>query len=225
MRRLIVLRPEPGASATVQAAQALGLDAHAIPLFQIEPVAWDAPDAGSFDAMLLTSANAVRHAGDQLQRLRGLKAYAVGEATATAARDAGLDIAATGDSGIERLLGSLEADIRLIHLCGEDRMNVDARQAITSVTVYRAKEVEAPDGLVAIHGSTVAVHSPRAARRLGRLADDTRLERSEVRIAAISRAAADAAGAGWERCEAADAPTDQALLALAARLCDKPDPE
>ena len=44
MRRLLVLRPEPGASATVERARALGLDAVAMPLFEVEPVAWDAPD-------------------------------------------------------------------------------------------------------------------------------------------------------------------------------------
>ena len=40
MRRVLVLRPEPGASATVERARRLGLDAVAIPLFEIEPVAW-----------------------------------------------------------------------------------------------------------------------------------------------------------------------------------------
>src|SRR5690348_12835066 len=32
MRRLVVLRPEPGASRTVESARALGLDAEAMPL-------------------------------------------------------------------------------------------------------------------------------------------------------------------------------------------------
>ena len=33
MKRVLVLRPEPGASATVERARALGLDAVAVPLF------------------------------------------------------------------------------------------------------------------------------------------------------------------------------------------------
>ena len=41
--------------------------------------------------------------------LRGLPVYAVGEATAEAARNGGFDIAATGDAGVDRLLGSIEA--------------------------------------------------------------------------------------------------------------------
>ena len=44
MRRLIVLRPEPGASATMERARERGLDPVAMPLFEIEPVAWHAPD-------------------------------------------------------------------------------------------------------------------------------------------------------------------------------------
>ena len=55
-------------------------------------------------------------AATSLQELRGLKVYAVGEATADAARDAGFDIAATGDAGVDRLLGSIEPDLKLLHL-------------------------------------------------------------------------------------------------------------
>ena len=86
MRRVIVLRPEPGASETVARARELGLDAVAIPLFEVEAVEWTAPEAGGFDGLLLTSANAIRHGGDQLQSLRGLPVYAVGKATSEAAR-------------------------------------------------------------------------------------------------------------------------------------------
>ena len=92
MRRVIVLRPEPGASETVARARQLGLDAVAMPLFEIEALAWAAPSSAAFDGLLLTSANAVRSAGPQLESLRGLAAYADREATAAAARDAGFDI-------------------------------------------------------------------------------------------------------------------------------------
>ncbi len=218
MRRLVILRPEPGASATAERARAIGLEPVAMPLFKVEPVAWEAPDAGSFDALLLTSANAVRHGSDGLQKLRQLPVYAVGEATAAAAREAGFDIASTGDAGVERLLGSIGSDVRLLHLCGEHRTETDAKQAITTIPVYRAAELPLPDDFRRIEGQVVAVHSPRAGKRLAELG----MDRSTVRIAAISPAAATAAGPGWERCEAADAPNEEALLALAARLCDNP---
>jgi len=221
LRRLLVLRPEVSANATVARARAAGLEAIAIPLFEIEPVEWQAPDAGSFDGLLLTSANAVRSAGEQIDLLRGLRVYAVGDATAEAARGAGFDIAATGDSGIDRLLDSIEADLRMLHLCGAERREPrDARQAITPLTVYRSREIDQPD-LSPAPGQLALIHSPRAGMRFAELVKD----RTTIAVAAISKAALEAVGEGWEMAEAADAPNDDALLALATRLCNKPDPE
>jgi uroporphyrinogen-III synthase len=221
MRRLLVLRPEPGASATVERARECGLEASAVPLFEVEPVPWNRPDAGSFDGLLLTSANGVRCAGEDLNDLRGLKAYAVGQATANVAREAGFDIAATGDSGVDRLLGSIDPDIKLLHLCGEDRRAPEgARQQITAISVYKARAVERPDLREAV-GNIALVHSPRAARRLAELVSD----RGSIAVAAISEAAAEAAGTGWQVVEAAQEPTDDALLALAARLCNNSPPK
>jgi len=221
MTRLLVLRPEPGASATVAKARQLGLDAMAAPLFEIEPVAWETPDPASFDGLLLTSANAVRCAGEQIDKLRGLKAYSVGEATAEAARDAGFDIASTGDSGVDRLLGSIEADLKLLHLCGEGRHQpTEPRQSITPLVVYRSRAIESPN--LAIDDGTVAlIHSPRAGQRFAELVPD----RGPVTIAAISPATAEAAGSGWKNVAVADQPCDEALLALAASLCNNSPPK
>lgn len=221
MRALIVLRPEPGASETVERARALGLEARAMPLFEVEPLEWQVPGAGSFDGLLLTSANALRHGGEGLNALRGLPVHAVGEATATAAREAGFDIRSTGDDGVDRLLGSTDQDIRLLHLCGEHRRQLDARQEIVAVPVYRSAELPMPDALPEIGGSTVALHSPRAGARFAKLAEQAGLNRRSIRLAAISEAALAAAGDGWDKAEAADKPGDDALLAVAARLCDK----
>jgi uroporphyrinogen-III synthase len=221
MRRLVIVRPEPGASATVSSARAMGLDAFAMPLFEVEPVAWDVPDPHDFDALLLTSANAVRHGGVGLEKLRGLPVYAVGEATAEAARDAGFAIAGVGDGGVDRLLKSIPRDPRLLHLCGEHRVAPQSR-TITAAPVYRAAERPAPDGLERIAGQTVALHSPRAGARLAELVDAAGIDRGTIRIAAISEAASLATGGGWQSCEAAGKPDEAALLVLAARLCDNP---
>lgn len=221
MRRVLVLRPEPGAGATIERARGLGLEAIAVPLFEIEALEWKAPEAASFDALLLTSANAVRYGGNELLKLRGLKAYAVGDATALAGREAGFDIAATGDAGVERLLGSIEPGLKVLHPCGEDRRDpTDARQDVVPIAVYRSRAIEKPD-LSAVRGSIVLVHSPRAGRRLAELVAD----RGSIAIAAISSEAAKAVGSGWECIESARGPNDDALLALAARLCNNPPPK
>src|SRR4051812_36116582 len=140
MSRVLILRPEPGASDTVRRAKQWGLDAIAVPLFEVVARDWQSPKTHAFDGLLLTSANAIRHGGGELSRLRGLKVYAVGEATADAAREAGFDIAATGDSGVDRLLSSIEPDLRLLHLCGAERREPELlRQSITALAVYDAK--------------------------------------------------------------------------------------
>ncbi|MFA7587176.1 MAG: uroporphyrinogen-III synthase, partial [Novosphingobium sp.] len=58
---LVVIRPQPGCDSTVTAARAMGLDARSFPLFHIRPVAWEVPAADSFDAVMVGSANAMRH--------------------------------------------------------------------------------------------------------------------------------------------------------------------
>jgi uroporphyrinogen-III synthase len=218
MRRILVLRPEPGATATVGRARDLGLDAVAVPLFEVEPVRWTAPDGGRFDALLLTSANAVRHGGEGLQLYRHLPVYAVGEATARAAGEAGFTIAFVGDSNVDRLLDAIPPDLELLHLCGQHRKAPSgARQAITPVAVYRATEIPEPR-LSGFAEGVALIHSPRAGHRFAELAKD----RGKIAIAAISEAAAEAAGAGWAEVITASEPNDEALLALAARLCNKP---
>ncbi|HUE78220.1 MAG TPA: uroporphyrinogen-III synthase [Sphingomicrobium sp.] len=216
----MIVRPEPGARATVERAKAMQLDAFALPLFRVEPVEWTVPDPRDFDALLLTSANAVRHGGRGLEALRGLPVYAVGEATAAAARDVGFTSAGVGGGGLERLLGSVPPDLRLLHLCGEHRGPAPAGRAITAIPVYRSNPLPMPDGFRRIEGQTVAIHSPRAGERLGGLVDEAGIARNTIRIAAISEAAAKSAGKGWESCESVESPDETALLALAARLCD-----
>ena len=77
MRRLFVFRPEPASRQTVVKAQALGLDAVSIPLFELHKLEWSPPEAGDYDALLLTSANTVKMAGDRLDIYRALPVHAV----------------------------------------------------------------------------------------------------------------------------------------------------
>lgn len=221
MRRLVIVRPEPGASATAKAAGTLGVNVLKMPLFAVEPLAWTAPDAKGFDALLLTSANAVRFGGAELERLSALPAICIGEATAAAARERGIRIETVGSDDIESLLSEQPADLRLLHLCGEHRRDTSrAPQSIVAVPVYSSRELPAPDGFIAIEGAVIAVHSPRAASVIARLTDELAIRRDRVALAAISEATARAAGAGWDRVEVANSPTDARLLAIAARLCN-----
>lgn len=214
MRRLLLLRPAPGLSASKARAEALGLEVLACPLFAVVPVDWQAPDAKAFDGVLLTSANAARMGGTGLGHYKSLPVHAVGEATAAAARDAGFLVETVGNQGVDALLASLPDNLRLIHPTGRHRTRHGGRQAITDVIVYESGVVDHPP-LPQMAGLVVAVHSPRAGARLAELVED----RAGVIIAAISSAAADACGPGWQRVETAAGPNDHALLALASKLC------
>jgi uroporphyrinogen-III synthase len=213
LRSLLLLRPEPGLSTSAERARAMGLEVIECPLFRVEPIDWQAPDPGIYDALLLTSANAVRMAGPELAKLQRLPAHAVGAATAEAALATGLEVETLGTGNATELMSALPRSLKLLHLAGEDHVHV-GDWPIDHVIVYRAAALEEPD-LPAMSGLVAAVHSPRAGRRLAELVAG----RSQTAIAAISPAAAEACGGGWERVEAATAPNDQSLLALAARLC------
>ena len=211
MRPLVVLRPEPGATRTAARAEAMGLQVRRLPLFTIVAIDWTAPDPGQFDALVLTSANAVRHGGRELDKLKALPVHAVGEATAALARAAGFELAFVGDGGSRHL--PLPEGRRLLHLAGRDHVRMSAA---TTIPVYEARTIEPPPRLDDLADCVVAVHSPRAGRRLDQLV----AARSRTLIAAISPAAAEACGPGWKRIHSAAQPSDAALLALAARLCE-----
>jgi uroporphyrinogen-III synthase len=206
----------------VHRARERGLDAVAIPLFEVEPVAWQAPDIRRFDGLLLTSANALRHGGPELEALKSLPVYAVGAATADAAIEAGFTVAGMGNAGVDRLLASCRAGLRLLHLCGEHR-NVPsgAKQPIIPIPVYNSKARVPPPDLSGVEDAVLLVHSPRAGARLCEILGP-QFNWAGVAVAAIGPAAAKAVADHGGRVEAAQNPNDDALLALAERLCNKP---
>ena len=218
MRKLLLIRPEPGLAASAERARAMGLEVITCPLFLVEPVEWEAPEVAAFDGLLITSANAARHGGPALQALRSLPAYCVGEATAAATREAGLQVAKVGDGDVIGLLGQLPPSLRLLHLAGEDYRDTGAAKVERRI-VYRSFAIANP-GLPQLEGLVVAVHSPRAGARLAEMCS----ERGGAVIVAISAAAAEACGSGWERIEISGDLNDKSLLALAAALCQTSRP-
>lgn len=215
-RRALVLRPAPGNARTCAALAAAGVAAVALPLFRIVPCAWAAPDPAAHDALLLTSANAVRQAGAGLARLAHLPVVAVGAATAEAARGAGLSVALTGSGDVAAVVARAGAWPRLLHLAGRERI---AHPGVVAITVYASEAVDVPpEALAGAGGAVVLLHSPRAAARFVALLG-TR-SRADIRVAALSDAVAAAAGAGWDALAVAPEPDDAALVAAAARLAD-----
>src|SRR5687768_7259243 len=120
---VVAIRPEPGCSATVSAGLAQGLPMIGCPLLRIASRPWTPPPPEEVDGLLLGSANAVRHAGPAMSAFRDKPIYAVGEATAAAAQEAGLTVAAVGQGGLQAVLDTLvRPPLRLLRLAGEEHV-------------------------------------------------------------------------------------------------------
>lgn len=226
---MLILRSEPGASATAARAAAYGLAPIVAPLFTLRAVGWDAPDPTDFDAVLFTSANAAALSGGGLSGFTQLLAYCVGDTTAEAARTAGFDNVRIGPSDGAATVARMATDgvARALYLCGRDHIALDhPRIAIERRVAYAANASLRLSALAIAalgKGALVLLHSPRAASLFAGLADEARVARSHIRLAAISAATAQAAGEGWADRAIARAPRDEALLELAAGLCKTGD--
>ena len=221
---LIIIRPQPSCDATLAAARDLHFDAHGFPLFAIRPLAWDAPPRDSFDALLIGSANALRHGGGALAGWRGTPAYAVGETTAEAARAAGLDVIATGEGGLQALLGTLKPDHRrLLRLAGQKRVALVAPPGvILSERIVYASEAQPMPAVLADmlkKPCVVLLHSAEAAHHFAGQCDTHAIPRRRIALAALGPRIAAAVGDGWAAVTAAAAPNDHALLELAGEMC------
>ena len=223
-RPLALLRPEPGWSASAAAARAAGLKVLGRPLFAAEAVAWQLP-AGPFDALLAGSGSAFRLGGEGLASLASLPVYAVGDATAEAARAAGFKVARTGEGGLQQLLdGAAGKPLRFLRLAGEARVDLTPRpgQTVTERVVYRmapvpigidfAEEIRRTKPIVALHSAAAAAYFAQELERLG-------IARGELTVLALGTRIAEIVGPGWAALHIADRPSDAALLAKAASLC------
>lgn len=222
MKPLAVLRPEPGNAATAARIVAAGGRALRLPLFAVRALTWDPPAATEHDALILTSANAVRHAGPALARYRTLPVYAVGEATAAAAGAAGLAVVLTGGRDAADLARQAAAAGvgRALHLTGRERAAAQLPGVARAIAVYASDPLPlCTADLLPLAGAVALVHSPRAGALLATLVPD----RAGAAVAAISPAALAAAGGDWGASAVAATPDDAALIAAGLGLARSSD--
>ncbi len=220
---LLLLRPQPGNDASAARARAKGLEVVQLPLFEIAATEPGPLPRGPFDALLLTSANGACFGGAALAAFGHLPAYAVGEATAQAAREAGLADVIIGGGDAASTVPMIAADghARVLHVCGADTRPFDSQGlSIVRHVVYRSAERDETALRPLLDGlgrAVAAIHSPRAGSRFAALVAPAR--RPDFHIAAISPAAAETCGSGWARLALSPLPDDTALLACAEALC------
>ena len=228
--RLMITRPLEDAAPLAEELAGLGIESMVEPLLSIELSDAGIPDLSGVQALLLTSANGVR-AYCALARERRLPVYAVGDATARAAKDVGFAtvISAAGD------VASLAALVRdklkprdgaLVHVAGSNvagdlagllgQAGFEYRRA----QLYHARKAVAlsPVAMRALEGGSldgVVLYSPRTAESFVDLLTKAGAADLAKRLIAfcLSDAVANSAGAlAWSRVVVAATPDQAALI-------------
>lgn len=233
--RVLVFRPQQDAERSAQTLRERGKDPVVAPLFQILP-SGEKPPKGPFDALVLTSANAV----PALERLpkgwrASLPAFCVGTRTAEAAGELGFSAHSARGGRAELLaliLERLPGGRRLLFVAGRDRhedLPDRLREAGHEVTVWTAYEARAVDALPAVAADALrdgsadaALHySPRSAQTFLDLAGRAGLAeqaRALPQLALSAEIAAPLIAAGSDTVLVAEHPEEAALFAALDQL-------
>ncbi|MFU0505085.1 uroporphyrinogen-III synthase [Pseudaminobacter sp. NGMCC 1.201702] len=229
--RVLVTRPEPGASKTARRLEEAGFSPVILPLSRTVPLPVGIFPTGQIDAVAATSVNALRHApADLIASLACHRCFAVGAKTAAVAREMGFAAIVEGHGDAASLADMLlgEPDIaNVVYLAGrvrrdgfEDRL-AGGGIKISVIETYDTRPVKyMPDELdAALDGGTidaVLLYSAKAAEGFSNLlADPLRHSLFEsARYFCLSpRIAAALSGGSRSRIFTASKPTEDDLLA------------
>lgn len=222
IRRVWITRAQPGAARTAARLTTLGFEPVVASLLIIRPLAdalAHAPDLTTVAALAFTSPNGVAAFAALTPALRDRPVFAVGDATAEAARDAGFADAhsAAGDiHALARLIAARTVDGLILapgaaEPAGDLPALLPGRQ-VRRLPVYAAEESRLP---APADIDAVLVHSPRAARALvAALAAALPPHTSVPRLAICISAAAGAplAGLDFSEIRIAATPDEPAML-------------
>lgn len=233
---LLITRPGDDGARLAEALRQIGHDPILEPLLTIR--LFDGPplDLAGVQAILATSANGVRAIVGRTDK-RNIPLYAVGDATARTAREAGFSEVFSADGDVEALASLIQAKLDpasgdLVHIAGtEVAGDLAGRLTGAGFTVRREALYESepanslsPSAIAAIKEEridAVLVYSPRTAATLSRLIRKARLVRDcrRIELLCLSQAVAEAAhDIPWARTRLASEPTQEAMLALARDL-------
>jgi uroporphyrinogen-III synthase len=232
MNVCIITRAQPGAQVSAEGVAGLGRNPLVIPAAIVSST--DAKvDVSGVQALLMTSAAAARHLQTSLE-VRALPVYAVGDATAQAAREAGFEqvISAGGDGATLAVLAAdrmKPATGALLHVRGSEvagdvtSMLRACGFATHSLEVYHT--IDHGDfqrhvcAAINEHHGLIVLHSPAGARRLLAAVTGQTLQFGQWRAIGLSPAClAGLADLGFSDLISAQQPDEAALLATIAAL-------
>lgn len=180
--RIWVTRSAPEAEATADRLRARGHAPLVAPVLNLRRTEGPPPSLAGVGAVAFTSRNAVT-VFCELSPERALPVFAVGDATARAAREAGFERVTSADGDVEALAALIAARCGelsgpVLH-AGASEPAGDLLGALTAAGVpclqhasYRVEDAEIPLAATAalqarpVELDAILVHSPRAARRL-----------------------------------------------------------
>ena len=228
--RVMITRPREDAEALAGLLAERGIESLIEPLLEVIPDPGRSLDLDHVQALLVTSANGARALALASAR-RDLAIFAVGPATAQAARAAGFASVATAGGDVEALSRLVEAELdtaagALLHVSGRavagdlaGRLEDSGFEVLRAV-LYEARAVSAlsqaaqsafTEGKI----DAVLLFSPRTATSFVRLATKASLALDRVRALCLSPAVAHRAEAvTWGAVAVAARPEQDALLAL-----------
>ena len=218
IRRVWITRAQPGAARSAARLTALGFTPVIAPLLTIRPLPEAlnaAPPLSTVAALAFTSPNGVAAFAALTPEFRALPVFAVGDATAEAAREAGFTDArsAAGDvHDLARLIAASPIQ-GLILAPGAREPSGDLSallpdHAVQRLPIYAAVETDAAPPA---DFDAVMLHSPRAARALAAiLTPHAAAQRLAVCISAA--ASAPLAALGFAEIRIADAPDEASML-------------
>ncbi|MAB14161.1 uroporphyrinogen-III synthase [Parvibaculum sp.] len=241
--RLLVTRPEADAGKLMAALAESGHEAVLAPLMEIDFHDTAELPAGEWQAILVTSANGARAlaARSEAMAMKAVPVYAVGQASAAAARAAGFARVRSADGDVEALADLVCAELspgagRLLHVAGSVTAgDLQAMLGVKGFEVVRAVLYEArpvrflPDvahaALEARDVDGVLLYSPRTAGLFMSLVHEAGLDGALAGLeafclsGAVAGALADAPGresgtAVFRRVHVAARPEQAALIEL-----------
>ena len=230
--RVLITRPRADAEKLAAILRAQGVESVVAPLLTIRALPSATVDLEGVQALLFTSANGVR-AFARRSGARGLPVFAVGDATAQAAREAGFERVESASGAVDDLAalvrGRLDpAQGALVHAAGADVAGdlagtlAGAGFAVRRITLYRAVRarrlpVAAARALAEGTLDAVLFFSPRSAATFVSLAAQAGVEPALARLDALclSEAVAEVARrVAWRAVTVAAHPDQPALLQL-----------
>lgn len=232
--RVLLTRPREDAERLAALLAERGIDSLIEPLIDIVPRSEACPDLDGVQALLVTSANGVR-AFAGLTAERRLPLFAVGDATARAAREAGFERVASAGGDVDDLARLVierldPKDGALCHVAGSavagdlgGRLEA-AGFATRRAVLYEARPRRAlsPEAAAALTGGAleaVLFFSPRTAASFVTLAQGAGLREACKGLAAFCLSPAVAAAIEdlpWRAVRVAARPTQAALIQLLA---------